>query len=270
MIEVRARLATAWKPQQSLFGLAGKVALVTGGTRGIGFSVASALGEAGATVVITGEEPADVECALALLTAPERTVRGAVCDVRDDRGQEALIAEVVREHGRLDILVCNAGIVGKAGTVVEIGAEDFDAVMAINLRSIIVLARAAHPHLKAAAGSVVLISSISAIRGNQTIGSYALAKAGLAQLARNLAVQWGPDAIRVNAIAPGLIETDLAKPLLENAEFMRRRMGMTPLRRPGQPFEVAATVVFLGSPASGYITGQTIVVDGGTTITDGS
>lgn len=114
------------------------------------------------------------------------------------------------------------------------------------------------------------MSSLSALRGNGTINAYALAKAGVAQLARNLAVQWGPKAVRVNAIAPGLIRTPLSEPLLGDADFMKRRLGMTPLRRVGEVADVAGTCVFLASSASSFITGQQIAIDGGTSITDGS
>ncbi len=153
-----------------------------------------------------------------------------------DAALAALVEGALAEMGGLDILVCNAGITGKPGPFAGIDMDDYDRVMALNLRSQVVLCNLALPHIAAAGGgAVVLISSISALRGNGAINAYALAKAGVSQLARNLAVEWGPRNVRVNAIAPGFIATDLSKPLLENAEFMARRMAMTPLRRPGQP-----------------------------------
>jgi len=125
--------------------------------------------------------------------------------------------------------------------------------------------------LAAQAGSaVVLIASLAGLRGNGAINAYALAKAGVAQLARNLAVEWGPKGIRVNALSPGFIRTELSRPLLENAAFMARRMQMTPLRRPGEQAEVAQAALFLASAAAGFVTGHNLVVDGGTVITDGS
>lgn len=119
-------------------------------------------------------------------------------------------------------------------------------------------------------GAAILVASLSGLRGNGRINAYALAKAGVAQLARNLAVEWGPKNVRVNAISPGFIATELSRPLLDDAKFMARRLAMTPLRRPGSPDEVAGVVAFLASSAGGFITGQNLVIDGGTLITDGS
>ena len=151
------------------------------------------------------------------------------------------------------------------------GLSDFDYVMAVNLRSMVSLTNHALPHMAGRAGAnVALISSLSALRGNGRINAYALAKAGVSQLARNLAVQWGPKGVRANAIAPGFIATELSAPLLADEAFMTRRMAMTPLRRAGTVAEVADTARFLCSDAAGFITGQTITVDGGTVITDGS
>lgn len=253
------------------YSLDGRVALVTGGTRGLGLAIAEALGEAGATVVVTSEDEAQLAPSIATLSAKGIKVSGFRCDVRDDDAQKSLIEALERDYGGLDILICNAGISSTLGSFIDVGMSDYESVMAINLRSILVLTQAAYPLLKRSGrGSVVLISSIAGVRGNALINAYAFAKAGLAQLARNLAVQWGPDGIRTNAIAPGFMVTELARPLLENAAFMQRRMAMTPLRRPGQPEEIGATALFLASDMASFITGQQLVVDGGTTITDGN
>ena len=134
-----------------------------------------------------------------------------------------------------------------------------------------VLTGLALPHIAArGGGAAVLIASLAGLRGNGRINAYALAKAGVAQLARNLAVEWGPRGVRVNAVSPGFIATELSQPLLDNTEFMARRMAMTPLRRPGTPQEVAGAAVFLASDAGAFVTGHNLVVDGGTLITDGS
>lgn len=196
---------------------------------------------------------------------------GFPCDVTDDEAQAGLLDCAMRELGGLDILVCNAGITGKAGPFAEIDMDDFARVMSINLRSQVVLNNLALPRIAdSGGGAAILVASLSGLRGNGRINAYALAKAGVAQLARNLAVEWGPKNVRVNAISPGFIATELSRPLLDNAKFMARRLAMTPLRRPGSPDEVAGVVAFLASSAGGFITGQNLVIDGGTLITDGS
>lgn len=249
-----------------MFDLAGKRAVITGSTRGIGRAIAEAFVEAGAQVVVSSEDADETARAAAELDQP-----GIVADVSDDAALARLVSGAIDALGGLDILVCNAGITGAPGPFATLDMADYARVMAINLRSQVVLANLALPHIaKGSGGSVVLISSLSALRGNLAINAYALAKAGVSQLARNLAVEWGPRGVRANAIAPGFIATELSKPLLENPEFMARRMQMTPLRRPGTVQEVAGAALFLASEAGGFVTGQTLVVDGGTLITDGS
>ncbi len=248
--------------------LAGKTAIVTGSTRGIGLGVAQAFAAAGAQVVISSEQAAASETVAAQFRSAGHLAHGIGCDVTDDGALDALIAGTLAQFGGIDILVCNAGITGQAGSW---ALDDFDTVMAINLRSIVALAAKALPHMACRPGSsVILMSSLSALRGNGAINAYALAKAGVAQLARNLAVQWGPKCVRVNAVAPGLIRTPLSEPLLANEGFMARRLAMTPLRRVGEVADVAGVCLFLASPSSAFITGQQIAVDGGTSITDGS
>lgn len=248
------------------FGLSGRRAIVTGSTRGIGRAIAESFVAAGARVVISSEDADETRAVAAQLGQP-----GIAADVADDAALAALVEGALAAMGGLDILVCNAGITGAPGPLAAIDMDDFDHVMAVNLRSQVVLANLALPHIAAAGGgAAVLMSSISALRGNGAINAYALSKAGVAQLARNLAVEWGPRNVRVNAIAPGFIATDLSQPLMENAQFMARRMQMTPLRRPGTVEEVAGAAQFLASDAGAFVTGQTLVVDGGTVITDGS
>jgi NAD(P)-dependent dehydrogenase (short-subunit alcohol dehydrogenase family) len=249
-----------------LFDLSGKVALITGSTRGIGRAIAQAMQAAGASVVISNEN-ADETAAV----AADMGAVGIPADVRNASALERLVSGTVDALGGLDILVCNAGITGRPGPFTDVDMDDFDRVMDINLRSQVVLANLALPHIAArGGGSAILISSLSGLRGNGAINAYALAKAGVAQLARNLAVEWGPRGVRVNAISPGFIRTELSAPLLANEAFMARRMAMTPLRRPGEVEEVAGAAVFLASPAGAFTTGHNLVVDGGTLITDGS
>jgi NAD(P)-dependent dehydrogenase (short-subunit alcohol dehydrogenase family) len=245
-----------------MFSLAGKVAIITGSSRGIGRGIAEAFIAAGATVVVSSESVDDTAKA-----AAELGVTGIACDVSSAPDLEALVKGTLSAHGAIDILVCNAGITDKRG---DSSVEDFDRVMAINLRSQVALTNLALPHIAHRKGSVILIASISGIRGNASINAYALAKAGVAQLARNLAVQWGPKGVRTNAISPGLIRTGLIANLPQDGEFMQRRMQMTPLRRMGTVEEIGGTAVFLASKAGGFVNGHNLVVDGGTAITDGS
>ncbi len=253
------------------FSLAGKTAVITGSTRGIGLAIAEAFARAGARVIISSEQAALCEEVSAKLKDSGLDAISVPCDVTDDNQLFNLIERTVAASGGLDILVANAGISGAPGRTTEASAEQYDKVMQINLTSVVRLCGMAIPHLVSrGGGSIILLSSISGLRGNQAIGPYALSKAALMQLARNLAVEHGPNNIRTNTIAPGLIETELAQALLNNEAFMARRMSMTPLRRCGQPHEVAGAALFLASPAGAFITGQTLVVDGGTIITDGS
>lgn len=250
------------------FSLQGKTAVITGSTRGIGLAIALALAQAGARVVVSSEDSSETQAIASRLRAAGHDAVGIACDVTDDAALATLVDSAIAQFGTIDVLVCNAGITGAPGSW---ALEDFDHVMAINLRSIVALTARALPHMAASGGgSVILMSSLSALRGNGAINAYALAKAGVAQLARNLAVQWGPQSVRVNAIAPGLIRTPLSEPLMRDTSFMERRLQMTPLRRVGEVGDVADTCLFLASPASGFITGQHIAVDGGTSITDGS
>jgi NAD(P)-dependent dehydrogenase (short-subunit alcohol dehydrogenase family) len=240
-----------------LFRLDGRTALVTGGARGIGRAIVEACLAAGANVLLSSENEAEV-----IVAALETGAEGFVCDVADPEAQRALVEATAARFGGIDILICNAGVAD---------GEGYDRVMAVNLGAMVTLTDLALPHMAArGGGAVILMSSIAALRGNKAIHAYALAKAGVAQLARNLAVQWGPSGIRTNAIAPGLIETGFARAWLSDEAFMARRMQMTPLRRPGTPEEVAGAALFLASPAGGFVNGHTLVVDGGTLISDGS
>jgi NAD(P)-dependent dehydrogenase (short-subunit alcohol dehydrogenase family) len=250
----------------ALFDLGGKVAIVTGSTRGIGLAIAQGLQDHGARVVISSEDAADCE-----RVGQQCSTLAIPADVADDAHLAALVDCTIAHFGRLDILVCNAGITGRAGPFAAIDMDDYDKVMAINLRSQVRLCNLALPHIAAAGGgAAILVASLSGLRGNGAINAYALAKAGVAQLARNLAVEWGPRQVRVNALSPGLIRTGLSAPLLANEAFMARRMQMTPLRRPGEMAEVAGAAIFLASPAGAFVTGHNLVVDGGTLITDGN
>lgn len=255
-----------------LFDLTGKVALVTGATRGLGFAVAQAYLEAGACVMICSEDASACAAAEARLRdAGHERVAACKCDVTSQGDQQALVDQTQARFGGLDILVANAGISDPMKGSLGCTDAEYRKVMEINLDSVVQLCGLAVPALRArGGGSIIVMASIAGLRGNRALGIYALSKAGLVQLARNLAVEFGPDNIRANAIAPGFINTDLAAPLLADAAFMARRMQNTPLRRPGEPHEVAGAAVFLAARGGAFVTGQTIVVDGGTVVTDGS
>lgn len=258
-------------PWLSLFDLTGQVALVTGAAGGLGESLASALAAHGASVVVSDvDEPACRRLADSLRDGGERALPLAA-DLATPAGVADLVARAHAEAGRIDVLVCNAGIQGPAGPLDAVTADDWDRVMHLNLRAAHLLAAGVVPGMAArGGGSVILVSSIAGLRGNQAIGLYGLSKAALAQLARNLAVEWGPRGVRANAISPGLIRTPLSRGLLADGAFMARRLALTPLRRVGEPHEVAGVAVMLASRAGGFITGHNLVVDGGTLIGDGS
>lgn len=250
------------------FDLGGRTAIVTGSTRGIGFAIAQALAAAGANVVVCGDDAQGVAAATAALKSAGASVHAVTCDLAAADAPARITDAACQTFGGIDILVCNAGITGTAGSW---ALDDFDRVMAVNLRSVVALTALALPHIAdRAGGSVILMSSLSALRGNAGINAYALAKAGMAQLARNLAVQWGPRGVRINAVAPGLIRTPLSEPLIADDAFMAKRLAMTPLRRVGEVEDIAAICLFLASSGAAFITGQQIAVDGGTSITDGS
>lgn len=250
----------------TLFALSGKRALVTGGTSGIGLAIVQALAGAGAVVMTCSDRAQDVA---------DFSCDGAQAihhRLSDRAAAEALVAITEAElGGPVDILVSNAGIEGPVGLTGEAEEEAYKRVFDINLHSAYWLASTCKGAMAAkGSGSIILMSSLSAMRGNAMIGPYAMSKAALAQMARNLAVELGPLGIRANAIAPGLIETPFSKALMSTQEFMERRLQATPLRRVGQPHEVAAAVVFLASAGGAFMTGQTLVIDGGTLVTDGS
>lgn len=251
---------------KALFALDGKRALVTGGTSGIGLAIVQVLADAGAQVMACSDRAEDVE---------EFSCKGARAihhKLRDRKAAEELVAQTELElGGPVDILVSNAGIEGPVGLTGAAEEDAYKQVFDINLHSAYWLASACKGAMaEQGGGSIILMSSLSAMRGNAMIGPYAMSKAALAQMARNLAVELGPDGIRANAIAPGLIETPFSKALLSTQAFMERRLQATPLRRVGQPHEVAAAVLFLASAGGAFITGQTLVIDGGTLVSDGS
>lgn len=251
----------------SLFDLAGRTALVTGATQGLGLAIAYTLAAQGARVIVSDRDPAASERTAAALAADGHRAIALAADLAD----ASAIERLCQAAGAVDVLVCNAGVQGPAGPLLASTDADWQQVLDINLHATVRLCAGLLPGMAArGGGSVVLMASIAGLRGNRAIGLYGLSKAALAQLARNLAVEWGPQGVRVNAVAPGLIRTPLAQGLLADEAFMARRLQATPLRRVGEPEEISGVVAMLASRAGGFITGHTLVVDGGTTISDGS
>ena len=236
-----------------------------GGTSGIGLAIVEALVAAGANVVTCSDRAEDV----AVFNTP-----GAIAiehKLRDRAAADALVSLAEKSlNGSVDILVSNAGIEGPVGLTGDASEADYVRVFDINLHSAYWLAaRCKAGMVTQGGGAIILMASLSAMRGNRMIGPYAMSKAALAQMARNLAVEFGPDNIRTNTIAPGLIETPFSKGLINNPDFIARRLQATPLRRVGQPHEIASAVLFLAGLGGAFMTGQTLVIDGGTLVTDG-
>jgi NAD(P)-dependent dehydrogenase (short-subunit alcohol dehydrogenase family) len=255
----------------ALFSLAGKVALLTGASRGIGLAIATEMARAGAQVVLSSNEPGACAEAAERLRADGLDAIGLACDVMQ-RGQvEALVQQTLALRARIDVLVCNAGVAPQFGAIAAASDADWERTMTINLRSAIWITSLVIPGMASRRdGSVIMTASLAGVRGNKSIGLYGVSKAGLVQLARNLAVEWGPANVRVNSISPGIIATEFARPLLDNPELLARRLALTPLRRAGEPHEIAGVAVMLASRAGGFITGQNLIVDGGTIISDGN
>ena len=254
-----------------LFDLRGKVALVTGATRGIGLAAARALAEAGASVVISSNEIQACASVAQTLRDEGLDVCGVACDVGVEAEVDALANAALAWRGRLDILVCNAGIAPHLGPLASASNADYDSTLTVNLRSVLWLTTRLIPGMAARRdGSVILMASIASVRGNKAIGLYSLSKAALVAMARNLAVEWGPSNVRVNAISPGMVRTEFARPLLDQPEVLQRRLALTPLRRVAEPQEIAGAVLFLACAAGAFTTGHNLIVDGGTTISDGN
>lgn len=248
-----------------MFSLAGKTALITGPARGIGLAIARLFAEAGAALLLVDKDA--VQCGA---LADELGGVSLPADMRDAAAIRDLAGRRELENG-VDVLVCNAGIAGKAAPMHELSEKERDELFEVNLLHPLRLCSALAPRMaRSGGGSIILLSSIAGLRGNARLGNYGITKAALAQLARNLAVEWGPQGVRANAIAPGLIETEWAAAIVGDPEASSRRLGLTPLRRMGTPKEIAATALYLASDAGAFTTGQTIVVDGGTMITDGN
>jgi NAD(P)-dependent dehydrogenase (short-subunit alcohol dehydrogenase family) len=257
----------------SLFDVSGRVAVITGSSRGIGRAIAERFAEQGAKVVISSRK-ADACQAVADAINTARGAGTAICIPANISSKDELInlATKTREaFGKIDILVCNAATNVHMGPMSTLKDEQLRKILDNNILSNHWLIQLVAPEMIARRdGAIVIVSSIGGLQGSAMLGAYGLSKAADFQLARNLAVELGPHNIRVNCVAPGIIKTDFARALWQNPTIARASEAATPLRRLGEPDDVAGAVVFLCSPAARYITGQNLVIDGGTTVGGGS
>jgi len=252
----------------NLFDLTGKSAIVTGSSKGIGKAIAHRLAEHGANVVISSRK-ADV-CEAVAAEINEAVGRKAAiiitCNIAAKEALQNLVDETNRAFGKIDILVCNAASNPYLGPMSGMNDDQFNKILQNNIVSNHWLIQMCAPQMrKRKDGAIIIVSSIGGLRGTPVIGAYNISKAADMQLARNLAVEFGADNIRVNTIAPGLIKTDFAKALWENPDILKRYTDTSCLKRIGDPDEIAGMAVFLASPAGAFATGQTYVVDGGQT-----
>jgi dehydrogenase/reductase SDR family protein 4 len=250
-----------------MFNLDGKVALVTGSTKGIGKSIAEQLARAGAKVVISSRKADACEEVTREFTRAGLAAIAIPCNIAHKDELEKLVAATLAKWGRIDILVCNAATNPVYGPMAKASDDAFDKIMGTNVRSNFWLCNLVVPQMaERRDGVVIVVSSIAALKGNAVIGLYGVSKAADAGLVRNLAVEWGPSNIRINAIAPGLVKTDFARALWEDDKIRSLRESQTPLRRLGEPDDIGGIAVMLASRAGNFITGQMIVADGGVTI----
>jgi NAD(P)-dependent dehydrogenase (short-subunit alcohol dehydrogenase family) len=253
----------------SLFDLTGKVAVITGSSRGIGRAIAERMAEHGAKVVVSSRK-ADA-CEEVAKSINERHGAGAAtvipANISSKDDLQNLVNVTNEKLGQIDVLVCNAASNPYYGPMANITDEQLRKVLDNNIVSNHWLISFVVPQMIARKdGAIIIVSSVGGLRGTPVLGAYAISKAADFQLARNLAIEYGPHNVRVNCIAPGLIKTDFARALWDNPETLKNYSGKTPLRRIGQPDEIAGAAVFLASAAGSFVTGQNIVVDGGSTI----
>lgn len=254
-----------------LFDLSGKVALVTGSSRGIGEAIVRRMAEHGARVVVSSRKADACEKVAADLNRRygngKEITLAVSCNINDKTQLQSLVETARGNFGKIDVLVCNAALNPYFGPGMAISDEAFDKIMGANVRSNHWLCQMVLPEMaERKDGAIVIVSSIAGLKGSPVIGAYGISKAADMQLARNIAVEYGPYNIRANTIAPGLVKTDFARALWDTPEAEQRSSFATPLGRLGVPDDIAGAAVFLASRAGAWITGQTLVIDGGTTI----
>ncbi len=248
----------------NLFDLTGQVAVITGSSRGIGRAIAERMAEHGAKIAVSSRKAEACEEVAAAIRGKGGEALVVPCNIGRKEELQALVDTTMQHWGRIDALVCNAAVNPYFGPGAGIPDDAWDRVMASNIRSNHWLCTMALPGMaERGGGSVIIVSSIAGLRGTATLGAYGISKAADMQLARNLAVEWGPKDIRANCIAPGLVRTDFARALWEDPQNLERRTRDTPLKRIGEPDEIAGAAVFLAAASGRFMTGQTMVIDGG-------
>ena len=253
-----------------LFDLTEKVVVITGASRGIGRAMALRMAGAGARVVVSSRKLDACEEVVRTIRDAGGEAVSVACNVTHINQLEHLVTTSIDVFDRIDCLVGNAAVNPHYGPMTTIGESAFEKIINCNVRANLWLARLVLPGMaERGEGSIIYVSSIAGIKGTDDIGTYGISKAAVIAMARNLAVTWGEHGIRVNTIAPGLVRTDFARALWENPERLAQVEEHYPMRRIGEPDDIAGTAVFLASDAGRYITGQTIVVDGGGTIAAG-
>jgi gluconate 5-dehydrogenase len=251
---------------KSLFDLTGRVALVTGAYRGLGFAIARGFAEAGASVILNGRKPVELAASAAKLTEAGRAADISAFDVTQRDAVRSGVAAIIEKHGRIDILVNNAGIQRRA-PLQDFAQQDWDDVIATNLTAPFLVSQAVLPGMMARkSGKIIHIASLMSELARPTVVPYTAAKGGVRQLTRGMAVELAPHGIQVNAIAPGYFATEMNRALIDNAEFNAWVCKRTPAGRWGEPAELAGLAVFLASRASDYMTGQIVIIDGGMSV----
>jgi NAD(P)-dependent dehydrogenase (short-subunit alcohol dehydrogenase family) len=251
------------------FDLSGRVALITGASRGLGEAMALALAQAGASVVVWARHAAPLHRVAKAIHSLGRARLVQAVDVTDARAVRHAVAQALRRFGRIDVLVNNAGMWG-GDPVVTLRPEVWSKVLATDLTSVLLVSQAVAPSMiRQRDGKIINISSTSGLLAHPEGGAYGAAKAGVIHLSRVMALEWGPYGIRVNTIAPGLFRTRMTADVFADRAWLSRRRRQIPLRRFGEPEDLAGLVVFLASRGSDHITGQTIVIDGGASLAVG-
>ncbi len=253
----------------SLFDLTGKVAIITGSSRGIGRAIAEAFADQGAKVVVSSRKAEACQEVADAINAKHGEGRAIVvpASISSKEELQRLVDETRAQLGRIDVLVCNAASNPYFGPMAGISDDQFRKILDNNVvANHWLISMVAPEMIERKAGSIIIVSSIGGLKGSAMLGAYNISKAADFQLARNLAAEFGPHQVRVNCIAPGLIKTDFAKALWENPETLKAVTMHTPMQRIGEPHEIAGAAVFLASDASTFMTGQAIVVDGGSTV----